>query len=308
MRHIIDARDFHRHQLEDLFEFTTEIRGRCEQNKNACRAWHPHELVFLVFYEPSTRTRFSFQTAALRLGMDVEITEAARQFSSAKKGETLEDTIQAMCQLEPSIIVLRHDSDGGARRAADVAGYHGIPIVNAGDGGNQHPTQALLDLYTIQSEIHRLDDLHIVMGGDLAKGRTIHSLTYLLSRFSNVRFTFIAPSEFQLPESICTHLREHSFPFTQTDDMGADFERADVVYWTRLQDERRDVPQQSPSHIITPKHCQQMREDAIIMHPLPRVGEISHDVDVDPRAAYFRQIKNGLYVRMALLSQLLRNE
>jgi aspartate carbamoyltransferase catalytic subunit len=242
----------------------------------------------------------------LRLGGQVIGTENARDFSSAIKGETLEDTVQIVAGYS-DLIVLRHSEEGAAARAAEVSP---VPIVNAGDGPGQHPTQALLDLYTIQSELGRLDDLHVVMVGDLAHGRTVHSLAYLLALYRGLRVTLVAPDRIRMSPGLIDHLLKHGAEVRESEDLLAAVADADIVYQTRIQVERfrepwEEAEDQRRHFRISEEVMAQLPQRAIVMHPLPRVGEIDPAVDRDPRAAYFRQARNGVSVRMALLKMLL---
>ena len=259
-----------------------------------------------LFYEPSTRTRFSFETAMHRLGGSVISTESAGEFSSVSKGETLEDTIRILNGYA-DVIVLRHSEVGGAARAAAVSR---VPVINAGDGAGQHPTQALLDLYTIEKELGRVDGLGVAMVGDLAQGRTVRSLAYLLGKFDQIRIYFVAPPLLRMKEDIREHLSAHGVQYTEEDSLERVLPEVDVVYQTRVQKERfadraAEYEQCRGLYIISSESLKLMKPQAIVMHPLPRVGEITPEVDADPRAAYFRQAQNGLYVRMALLSAVL---
>jgi len=260
-----------------------------------------------LFYEPSTRTRFSFETAMYRLGGSVISTENAAEFSSVAKGETLEDTVRILNGYA-DVLVLRHYEVGSAKRAASVSR---VPVINAGDGAGQHPTQALLDLYTIHKEIGSIDGLRIAMVGDLAQGRTVRSLTYLLSKFQNIKIYFVAPPLLKMKEDILDHLREKQVWYTEGTDLDKVLPEVDVVYQTRIQKERfgdriADYEQCRGVYVINSESLRLMKANAIVMHPLPRLGEIAMEVDSDPRAAYFRQAQNGLYVRMALLSMVLK--
>jgi aspartate carbamoyltransferase catalytic subunit len=260
-----------------------------------------------LFYEPSTRTRFSFETAMYRLGGSVISTENAAEFSSVAKGETLEDTVRILNGYA-DVLVLRHHEVGSAKRAASVSR---IPVINAGDGAGQHPTQALLDLYTIHKEIGSIHGLRIAMVGDLAQGRTVRSLTYLLSKFQNIRIYFAAPPLLKMKEDILDHLREKQVWYTEETDLDKVLPEVDVVYQTRIQKERfgdriADYEQCRGVYVICSESLRLMKANAIVMHPLPRLDEITMEVDRDPRAAYFRQAQNGLYVRMALLSMVLK--
>jgi aspartate carbamoyltransferase catalytic subunit len=232
-------------------------------------------------------------------------TDNAREFSSAAKGETLEDTIRIVSGYS-DVIVLRHNEEGAARRAAAVSD---IPVINAGDGRGQHPTQALLDVYTIKDELNRLDGVSVAMVGDLANGRTVRSLAYLLSKFRDVTIWFVAPPEVAMGDDIKAHLDEHGVRWRETRELDEVLPLVDVVYQTRIQKERfadeADYLRLKGIYRIDEDAMARLREDAIVMHPLPRVDEISPDVDSDPRAAYFRQARNGLHIRMALLDMVL---
>jgi aspartate carbamoyltransferase catalytic subunit len=236
-----------------------------------------------------------------RLGGTVISSEQAGQFSSAIKGETLEDSVRIVGGYA-NAIVLRHPDIGAARRAANVSE---VPVINAGDGAGEHPTQALLDLYTIREELGRIDDLHVCLAGDLRYGRTIHSLIYLLSLGRNIRVTLVSPEELMLPEEYKQYLDEHGMPFVETNWLGDTLGDVDVLYMTRVQKERFESPelyeQVRNKFVLAGDDLVLLNKSAIIMHPLPRVNEIAPAVDADPRAAYFRQARNGLPVRMALL-------
>ena len=257
-----------------------------------------------LFYEPSTRTSASFIAAMERLGGNVIPITQGVQFSSVSKGETLADTIRTLEQYS-DVIVLRHPEIGSARVAAEAAG---IPVINAGDGPGEHPSQALLDLYTIQKEMGRIDGLKVAMVGDLRFGRTVHSLTKLLLHF-DVSLRFVSPDILRMPLKIMNQVRDKSLNTRETNDVADVIENADVLYVTRVQKERfSDLEQYNEvkdHYIITPELMRQAKEKMVVMHPLPRVGEISTDVDSDPRAAYFRQVRNGMYIRMALLAAVL---
>ncbi len=254
-----------------------------------------------LFYEPSTRTRLSFETAMLRLGGDV-LTAEGIQFSSLYKGETIEDTMEMVGQYA-DIIAMRHPDQGSADKAASASK---VPFINAGDGPGQHPTQALLDLYTINSERGKVDGLKIAMVGDLRYGRTVHSLSYLLGLYSDVSFTLISPSELTMPEKVTSFLDEKKIPYQQYDDIAAGLD-CDIMYMTRVQQERftdkSEYERLKLKYILTAKQLK--GKTVTIMHPLPRVGEIATEVDALPNAAYFRQAGNGVPVRMALLAMLL---
>jgi aspartate carbamoyltransferase catalytic subunit len=303
LHHIIEAQQFDLHTLMRLFEVAEEMervvaRGGMTDYQNRIMA--------TLFYEPSTRTRFSFETAMHRLGGHVISTENAAEFSSVAKGETLEDTIRILNGYA-DVIVIRHKEVGSAKRAAAVSR---VPVINAGDGAGQHPTQALLDLYTIRKEVGAIDGLRIAMVGDLAQGRTVRSLAYLLSKFQDVKIYFVAPPLLKMKEDILAHLRERNVWWTEETALDKVLPEVDVVYQTRVQKERfgdrvADYEQCRGVYIISAESLRLMKQKSIIMHPLPRLEEITMEVDADPRAAYFRQAQNGLYVRMALLTMVL---
>jgi len=303
LHHIIEAQQFDVPTLQKLFEVAEQMEKVVE--RGGITDYH-NRIMATLFYEPSTRTRFSFETAMRRLGGDVISTENAGEFSSAAKGETLEDTIRILNGYA-DVIVIRHKEVGSARRAAAVSR---VPILNAGDGAGQHPTQALLDLYTIRKEIGSIDGLRIAMVGDLANGRTVRSLAYLLSKFSDVKMYFVAPPLLKMKEDILEHLREHHVWFTEESALDKVLPEVDVVYQTRVQKERfgdriADYEKCRGVYVINSETLRRMKTKSIVMHPLPRLDEITMEVDADPRAAYFRQAQNGLYVRMALLTMVL---
>jgi aspartate carbamoyltransferase catalytic subunit len=241
----------------------------------------------------------------IRLGGQGMGTDNAREFSSAAKGETLEDSIRIVSGYA-DVIVLRHNEQGAAKRAAAVSS---VPVINAGDGPGQHPTQALLDIYTIKDELNRVDGIRIAMVGDLANGRTVRSLTYLLSKFKDMKIWFVAPPVVAMRDDLKAHLDEHHVPWVETQDLESVLPEVDVVYMTRIQKERFSDPAAYEAvkgvFRIDKSSLALMRKYSIVMHPLPRVDEIAQEVDDDPRAAYFRQARNGLHVRMALLDYLL---
>ncbi len=259
------------------------------------------KILAALFYEPSTRTRLSFETAMLRLGGQV-ISAEGIQFSSLYKGETIEDTMNVVGRYA-DIIAMRHPEQGSADVAASVSP---VPFINAGDGPGQHPTQALLDLYTIQKELGGIDGIHIAMVGDLRYGRTVHSLSYVLGLFKNIRFTLVSPKELSMPEKVTSFYKDKGLAFAETDDIKAALD-CDVIYMTRVQKERFQDPAEYER--LKLKYILQASmlkgKKGIVLHPLPRVGEITTDVDSLQNAAYFRQVGNGVPVRMALLKLLL---
>ena len=301
LSHVVESQQFSRALLEELFARADEIK--CEPHRFIGRL--AGQVMAALFYEPSTRTRLSFEAAMLRLGGQTMGTDNAREFSSAAKGETLEDTIRIVSGYS-DVIVLRHYEEGAARRAAAVSS---VPVINAGDGPGQHPTQALLDLYTIRDEIGHIDGLRIAMVGDLANGRTVRSLTYLLSKFRDIRVSFVAPPQVAMRQDIKEHLDEHRVTWAETQDLDAVLPQVDVIYQTRIQKER--FPDEASYlavkgiYRIDARAMSLLQKSAIVMHPLPRVDEISPEIDSDPRAAYFRQARNGMYIRMALLDRVL---
>jgi aspartate carbamoyltransferase catalytic subunit len=301
---VIEAQQFDSETLKEIFRIAQDMERAPDQRLLQGK------LMASLFYEPSTRTRLSFESAMKRLGGDVVSTENARQFSSKAKGESLEDSIRvisAYCH----VIVLRYHKEGGAERARR---FSRVPVINAGDGKGQHPTQALLDLYTIRKAFGSVSGLTVAMVGDLANGRTVRSLSYFLAKhFPDNRIIFVSPAQTKMGDDIKTYLTEHKVEWSETDDLRATAPAADVIYQTRVQKERfqeeqsayEKVMKESERFAITGETLGLMKKKAIIMHPLPRITEISFAVDQDPRARYFEQAENGLYVRMALLKMIL---
>lgn len=301
-KHIISVKQFlDKPLLNILFAKAAQYKSTSPPNFDALQG----KVIATLFYEPSTRTRLSFETAVQRLGGQIVSTENAGQFSSASKGETLEDTIRTINGYADAI-VLRHPSLGAAEVAAK---YSAVPIINAGDGAGEHPTQALLDLFTIVEAKGALDGLKIAMVGDLLNGRTIHSLLHLLAMYQ-CELYFIAPEQLQIQSAYQDELRKSGTKFTCRNSWESVLAEVDVLYQTRVQKERFDTIEEydavKDSFIFSKDDLQVMKKDAIVMHPLPRVNEITSDVDDDPRAIYFEQAKNGLYVRMALLEHILK--
>jgi len=298
-QHLTSTKQLSRADTEEILRVATDMeRIRAKGKSDLLRG----KVLASLFYEPSTRTRLSFETAMLRLGGDV-LTAEGIQFSSLYKGETIEDTMEMVGQYA-DIIAMRHPEQGSADKAAASSK---VPFINAGDGPGQHPTQALLDLYTINDELGKVDDLHIAMVGDLRYGRTVHSLSYLLGLYTNIRFTLISPKELTMPEKVTSFLDEKKIPYELHDDIAAGLD-CDVMYMTRVQQERfadkSEYERLKLKYVLT---ASQLKGKSVkIMHPLPRVGEISTDVDALPNAVYFRQAGNGVPVRMALLAMLLK--
>ncbi|HRT67387.1 MAG TPA: aspartate carbamoyltransferase [Bacteroidota bacterium] len=303
LNHIIESQQFKVPRIMDLFERTNLMKKIVA--RGGTHDYH-NKIMATLFYGPSTRTRFSFEAAMMRLGGQVLSTEQAQEFSSVIEGESLEDTIRIIGNY-CDVIVLRHYEEGGAKRAAAVSK---VPIINAGDGsGGQHPTQALLDLYTIHNECHTIDGLSVAFIGALDNGRTARSLAYLLSKFDRVKIYFIAPDEMQMKPDILEHLDEHNISYELSNTAKGIIENIDVLYMTRIDNERLVSQNIDPkSYAIDKSVLRRLKKDSIILHPLPRSVEIAREVDKDPRAAYFRQAENGLYVRMALLSMLFEEE
>ncbi|OGY41691.1 MAG: aspartate carbamoyltransferase [Candidatus Buchananbacteria bacterium RBG_13_39_9] len=301
--HVVLSQQFDRKQLEQLFKLTfilKEVIG-----KGTAVNWLNGKILAAIFYEASTRTRLSFETAALRLGAQVISSENAKEFSSAIKGETLEDTVRIISSLA-DIMVLRHSDDDAAERAAKVP--HSIPILNGGSGKGQHPTQALLDVFTIHEHFCKVEGLKVAMVGDLLRGRTVRSLTYMLSKFAGVEITFVAPAIAQIKLDIKDHLAENGIKWQETEDFREVAKEVDVIYMTRYQlertssqEEKSQLAEASHNHRMTSEVANSMKSNAIILHPLPRIEEIRWNVDNNPRAKYFQQAANGVFVRMALL-------
>lgn len=306
MRHVIEAQQFNREELETLFGSANECEKAYLPADRGNQSPLEGKILASLFYEPSTRTRLSFESAMIRLGGNVLSTENAKEFSSAAKGETLEDTIRVVSHYA-DVIVLRHYETGAAEKAALVSG---VPIINAGDGAGQHPTQALLDLYTIWRERGSIDGVKIALMGDLKNGRTVRSLGYLLGKYKNITIDLISPPELRIGEDIKIYLTKHGVSFVEHESFEDVITVVDVVYQTRIQKERfsnqEEYQKFKGRYILTPENTAGMKPGAILMHPLPRVDEISQELDTEPKAAYFRQAKYGVLVRMALLRELCR--
>jgi aspartate carbamoyltransferase catalytic subunit len=300
VKHIVAVEQFERAWLEELFTEADAMRN-LPRDAEPLRG----RILATIFYEPSTRTRLSFESAMMRLGGNVISTENAREFSSAIKGESVEDTVRILSSYADAI-AMRHHEEGALARAISVAD---VPIVNAGDGPGEHPTQALLDLYTIHHELGRIDDVQIAMVGDLKYGRTVRSLSLLMRQTNNCHITFVSPAAVAMRDDIKDALDEAGITWDEESELAVAMKSADVVYQTRIQKERfpseADYQAVKGTYIIDSAMMDNLAPHGIVMHPLPRVNEISVDVDSDPRAAYFRQARNGVYIRMALLHQLL---
>lgn len=297
LRHVVESQQFTVPLLMELFD-----RSRAMEKVVARGGTldYQNRILAALFYQPSTRTRLSFEAAMHRLGGRVLSTEHARAFSSEIEGEQVEDSIRIIGSYSDAIVI-RHPDQDGARRAAEVSP---VPLINAGDGnGGQHPTQALLDLYTIYRE-RPLDGLSVAFIGELDKGRTARSLAYLLAKFDRVKVFFVAPPELQMKPDILLYLDRHGVRYELESEIDHVIGEVDVVYQTRIRPERAPDPQRR-RYAIDSAVLGRMKPDAMILHPLPRTVELDKTVDSDPRALYFRQAVNGLYVRMALLAMLL---
>ncbi|MBE7091776.1 MAG: aspartate carbamoyltransferase [Clostridiales bacterium] len=302
MRSIIDVLDLTVEEINELIQVALDIIEKPEKYAEVCKG----KKLATLFFEPSTRTRLSFEAAMYELGGNVlGFSEAAS--SSAAKGESVADTAKTIsCYAD--IIAMRHPKEGAPYVAAQNAS---VPVINAGDGGHNHPTQTLADLLTIYREKGKFADLTVGFCGDLKFGRTVHSLINALSRYKNINIVLISPEELKLPSYVKKDvLKKNGIPYEQTTDLEAVMPKLDILYMTRVQRERffneEDYLRLKDSYILTPEKLKNAKEDLSIMHPLPRVNEISVSIDKDPRAVYFKQVLNGKYMRMALILKLLK--
>ena len=302
LQHIIESQQFSLPILKELFSIADQMESIVARGGTLD---YQNKIMASLFYEPSTRTRFSFESAMLRLGGKIMSTERAQDFSSVSYGESLEDTIRVVSNYA-DVIVLRHNQIGGVKRAAAVSS---TPIINAGDSkGGQHPTQALLDLYTIYKEIKTIDGVKVALVGNLLDGRTVRSLAYLLGKYERVKIYFVAPPTLQMKQDILEYLDHHNVWYALESDFNKILPEVDVVYMTRIEEEKipaASIEKQFKRYFIENEQMKLMQPNAILMHPLPRLNEISPIVDADPRAAYFRQSMNGVLIRMALLTSML---
>lgn len=300
MRHLMSPLDFSVEELDKLFDLAVDIEQHPSKYAHACAG----KVLATCFYEPSTRTRLSFESAMIHLGGEVlGFSEASS--SSAAKGESVSDTIRIIsCYAD--ICAMRHPKEGAPMVAAEKSG---IPVINAGDGGHQHPTQTLTDLLTIRSLKGRLNNLTIGLCGDLKFGRTVHSLINALVRYPGIRFVFISPEELKVPDYITDMLKEKNIPYEEVIRLENVMPSLDLLYMTRVQKERffneEDYVRLKDFYILDTTKMELARPDMLVLHPLPRVNEISVEVDDDPRAVYFKQAQYGVYVRMALIMTLL---
>ena len=301
MKHLIDIKNLTVEEIDELIKVANDIIQNKEKYSHKCDG----KKLATLFFEPSTRTRLSFEAAMMELGGNV-IGFSSANSSSASKGESVSDTIKTVgCYAD--IIAMRHPKEG-APLVASLKST--VPVINAGDGGHNHPTQTLTDLLTIQREKGRLENLTIGLCGDLKFGRTVHSLITAMSRYKNIEFILISPNELKIPEYIKRDILEkNNIKWTETNDIEEYMDKLDILYMTRVQKERffneEDYIRLKDYYILNKEKLEKAKKDLCIMHPLPRVNEISVDVDDDPRAAYFRQVENGKHIRMALILKLL---
>ena len=300
MKHIISALQFNKDEIEKIISLAEKMEVECKNGE--IKQVLKDKIVACIFFEPSTRTRLSFENAALKLGAKVISAENAMENTSAFKGETIEDTTKVLC-IYADVLVIRHPVAGTLEKIEKVSTK---VLINAGDGANQHPSQGFLDLYTIKKEHKRLNNLNIAFGGDLLNSRTLRSLLPFLRFYEGNKFYFISPKELELPGDFIKELKDSGVAFEELQSLDEKIGEFDVLYMTRVQKERFSdtdaYNKVKDLFILKKEHLNKMKSSAIIMHPLPKINEIELAVDEDPRAAYFRQAENGLYVRMALLS------
>jgi len=301
MRSLIDIKDLSIEEIQDLIKVAKDIMQKPMEYSEKCK----HKKLATLFFEPSTRTRLSFEAAMLELGGNV-IGFSEASSSSATKGESVADTTRVV-SCYSDIIAMRHPKEGAPLVASLKSN---VPIINAGDGGHNHPTQTLTDLLTIDCEKSRLDNLTIGLCGDLKFGRTVHSLITAMSRYKNIKFVLISPEELKVPEYIKEEiLQKNNIEYVETTDIEEYIDKLDVLYMTRVQKERffneEDYLRLKDYYILNKDKLKNAKTDLCIMHPLPRVNEISTEIDDDPRACYFKQVKYGKYIRMALILNLL---
>lgn len=298
-KHIISIPELNRAELELIID--TAARLKAEPNPTLLK----NKVVASCFFEPSTRTRLSFETAVQRLGGTVVGFDSPGNTSLANKGETLSDSVQVISSYVDAF-VMRHPQEGAARLASEFS--NGVPVINGGDGANQHPTQTLLDLFTIHETQGRLDGINIAFVGDLKYGRTVHSLTQALSKFNDVKFFFIAPEVLAMPDYICEELDDAGISYSLHSNMEDVIPELDILYMTRVQKERFDESEyvhMKAAYILTASMLESARDNLKVLHPLPRVDEITVDVDKTKHAYFFQQAENGVYARQALLALVL---
>ena len=301
MKHVLDITDLSVEEINSLIDTAIDIINNKEKYQEVCK----HKKLATLFFEPSTRTRLSFEAAMLELGGSV-IGFSSASSSSSSKGESVQDTVKVVGYYA-DIIAMRHPKEGAPMAATAVSD---VPIINAGDGGHHHPTQTLADLLTIHREKGHFDNLTVGFCGDLKFGRTVHSLVNALSRYTGIKFVFISPDELKIPQYIKTDIIEkNGMPYVETQTMESVMPELDILYMTRVQGERffneADYIRLRDYYILTPDKLENAKKDLCIMHPLPRVNEIARSIDSDPRACYFKQVENGKFMRMALIMKLL---
>lgn len=300
-RHLIDPNDFSVEELEEIFNLAEKIIENPDAYNDLCKG----KVLGSLFFEPSTRTRLSFESAMHRLGGEV-VGFSEAQSSSVAKGESLADTIRTVSNYT-DIITMRHSKEGAPKYSSN---YSDVPLINAGDGGHQHPTQTLADLLTIKVAKNKLTNMTVGLCGDLKFGRTVHSLIKAMSRYEDIKFILISPEELQIPKYIRSEvLDKNNIPYKEVERLEEVIDSLDILYMTRVQKERffneADYIRLKDSYILDNEKLLSAKEDLTILHPLPRVNEISMEVDSDPRAWYFKQAKYGMFVRMSLIAQLL---
>lgn len=306
LKHLVEAQQLIPDILFSLFLSAEDIRKNPWKYSEKLKG----KVLATLFYEPSTRTRLSFESAMLKLGGTVLSTENAKEFSSAIKGESIEDTVRVVSGYADAVVI-RHYEEGTSKKASLASR---VPIINAGDGKGQHPTQALLDVYTIYRELGRLENIKIALVGDLASGRTARSLCYLLGKFNNNKIIFVSPDNLKMADDVKEYLKRHNVDFEESNNLNDILPKIDVVYMTRIQKERisaEDYEKARGQFIINEGNLCLLKNSSIIMHPLPHVEEINLPFNIeqnDKRVAYFRQAENGMWIRMALLKMLLETQ
>lgn len=300
MRNLIDITDLSVDEINDLIKVGEDIKKNKAKYAEKCKG----KQLATLFFEPSTRTRLSFESAMLSLGGNT-LGFSSAQSSSTAKGESIADTIRTVSSYV-DIIAMRHPQEGAATIAATSTK---VPVINAGDGTNRHPTQTLTDLMTIKAEKGKLSDFCIGMCGDLKYGRTVHSLVAALSRYENIKYVFISPKELKMPEEVLNILKQKNIEYTEVESIEENILNLDILYMTRVQKERfkdeKQYERLKDVYILDKEKLKNAKKDLVILHPLPRVNEIAEEIDNDPRACYFKQVENGKYIRMALILKLL---
>ena len=300
MRNLIDITDLSVDEINELIKVGEDIKQNKAKYAEKCKG----KQLATLFFEPSTRTRLSFESAMLSLGGST-LGFSSAQSSSTAKGESIADTIRTVSSYV-DIIAMRHPQEGAATIAATSTK---VPVINAGDGSNRHPTQTLTDLMTIKAEKGKLSDFCIGMCGDLKYGRTVHSLVAALSRYENIKYVFISPKELKMPEEVLNILKQKNIEYTEVESLEENIPNLDILYMTRVQKERfadtQEYERLKDVYVLNKEKLKNAKKYLIILHPLPRVNEISEEIDKDPRACYFKQVENGKYIRMALILKLL---